>query len=118
MGQLSMGSQCSRQGTALIFPTATLDGLADERYLHSGEPVERGTKWIVGTWLMEVPRTDAEASPRPSTSFGSWRDERRRSGRRRLPGRRRGAAGKKTCLLKEEEVEVTTVRGPVQAPQA
>ena len=48
-------------GSALIFPTATLRGEADERYLHSGEPVKRGTKWIVGTWLMEAERTDAEA---------------------------------------------------------
>lgn len=46
-------------GKALIFPTATLDGLADERYLHSGEPVTAGTKWIVGTWLMEGRRGDA-----------------------------------------------------------
>lgn len=49
-----------RKGRALIFPTATLDGLADERYLHSGEPVDAGTKWIVGTWLMEADRTDAK----------------------------------------------------------
>mmetsp|Transcript_1455 Transcript_1455/g.2260 ORF Transcript_1455/g.2260 Transcript_1455/m.2260 type:complete len:263 (+) Transcript_1455:42-830(+) len=47
-----------KKGTALIFPTATLDGLADERYLHSGEPVIKGDKWIVGTWLMEAERTD------------------------------------------------------------
>jgi len=47
-----------QKGTALIFPTATLDGLADERYLHSGEPVIKGDKWIVGTWLMEAERTD------------------------------------------------------------
>jgi len=46
------------RGTALVFPTATLEGLADERYLHSGEPVGRGDKWIVGTWLMEAERTD------------------------------------------------------------
>lgn len=49
-----------KKGSALIFPTATLAGLADERYLHSGEPVRTGTKWIVGTWLMEVERTDAK----------------------------------------------------------
>jgi len=49
-----------KKGSALFFPTATLAGLADERYLHSGEPVTRGTKWIVGTWLMEAPRTDAD----------------------------------------------------------
>jgi len=49
-----------QKGSALIFPTATLDGLADERYLHSGEPVGRGVKWIVGTWLMEQRRTDAK----------------------------------------------------------
>lgn len=49
-----------QKGSALIFPTATLDGLADERYLHSGEPVTRGVKWIVGTWLMEGQRTDAQ----------------------------------------------------------
>ena len=49
-----------KKGSALIFPTATLDGLADERYLHSGEPVQAGTKWIVGTWLMEKQRTDAK----------------------------------------------------------
>ena len=48
-----------KKGSALIFPTATLEGLADERYLHSGEPVGSGTKWIVGTWLMERQRTDA-----------------------------------------------------------
>jgi len=48
-----------KAGTALVFPTATLDGLADERYLHSGEPVGKGDKWIVGTWLMEADRTDA-----------------------------------------------------------
>ena len=47
-------------GSALIFPTATLRGEADERYLHSGEPVKRGTKWIVGTWLMEAERTDGD----------------------------------------------------------
>jgi len=47
-------------GTALVFPTATLEGLADERYLHSGEPVGRGDKWIVGTWLMELERTDGK----------------------------------------------------------
>ena len=55
-GQLSVPPQ---KGTALIFPTATLDGLADERYLHSGEPVASGTKYIIGTWLMETQRTDA-----------------------------------------------------------
>ena len=49
-----------KKGSALIFPTATLEGLADERYLHSGEPVQVGTKWIVGTWLMEKQRTDAK----------------------------------------------------------
>ena len=49
-----------KKGSALIFPTATLDGLADERYLHSGEPVAAGDKWIVGTWLMEAQRTDAK----------------------------------------------------------
>ena len=49
-----------RKGSALVFPTATLDGLADERYLHAGEPVTRGNKWIVGTWLMERERTDAK----------------------------------------------------------
>lgn len=49
-----------KKGSALIFPTATLAGLADERYLHSGEPVESGTKYIVGTWLMEADRTDAK----------------------------------------------------------
>ena len=38
---------------------ASLDGEADERYLHSGEPVEAGTKWILGTWLMETERSDA-----------------------------------------------------------
>jgi hypothetical protein len=48
-----------QKGTALIFPTATLDGLADERYLHSGEPVGDGVKYIIGTWLMETRRTDA-----------------------------------------------------------
>ena len=46
------------QGKALVFPTATLRGEADERYLHSGEPVDRGTKWIMGTWLMETDRQD------------------------------------------------------------
>ena len=45
-------------GKALVFPTATLDGLADERYLHSGEPVRGGSKWIIGTWLLEKERTD------------------------------------------------------------
>jgi len=49
-----------KKGRALIFPTATLSGIADERYLHSGEPVVAGTKWIVGTWLMETERTDAK----------------------------------------------------------
>ena len=49
-----------KKGSALVFPTATLNGLADERYLHSGEPVQAGTKWIVGTWLMETQRTDAQ----------------------------------------------------------
>ena len=48
-----------QKGTALVFPTATSDGLADERYLHSGEPVTAGTKYIIGTWLMEAQRTDA-----------------------------------------------------------
>jgi len=47
-------------GKALIFPTATLRGEADERYLHSGEPVEAGTKWIIGTWLMETEREDTD----------------------------------------------------------
>ena len=28
--------------------------------MHSGEPVQAGTKWIVGTWLMEKQRTDAQ----------------------------------------------------------
>ena len=46
-------------GKALVFPVASLDGEADERYLHSGEPVEAGTKWILGTWLMETERSDA-----------------------------------------------------------
>ena len=41
-----------KAGMALVFPTATLDGTTDERYVHSGEPVQRGTKWIIGTWLM------------------------------------------------------------------
>jgi len=54
-----------QKGTALIFPTATLDGLADERYLHSGEPVTAGTKYIIGSWLMEAKRTDG-ASVRKS----------------------------------------------------
>jgi len=45
-------------GKALVFPTATLRGEADARYLHSGEPVEAGTKWIIGTWLMETERQD------------------------------------------------------------
>jgi len=49
-----------RKGRALLFPTATLEGLADERYLHSGDAVVSGTKWIVGTWLMETKRTDAK----------------------------------------------------------
>jgi len=47
-------------GKALVFPTATLRGEADERYLHSGEPVEAGTKWIIGTWLMESERQDGD----------------------------------------------------------
>jgi len=47
-------------GKALIFPTATLRGEADPRYTHSGEPVEAGVKWIIGTWLMEVDRQDGE----------------------------------------------------------
>ena len=47
-------------GKALVFPTATVDGLADERYLHAGEPVGAGTKWIAGTWLMETERTDLD----------------------------------------------------------
>ena len=47
------------RGKALVFPVASLDGEADERYLHSGEPVEAGTKWILGTWLMETERSDA-----------------------------------------------------------
>ena len=47
-------------GKALVFPVATLDGTPDDRYLHSGEPVLFGTKWIVGTWLMEVDRKDGE----------------------------------------------------------
>jgi len=46
------------RGKALVFPVASLDGEADERYLHSGEPVEAGTKWILGTWLMEMERSD------------------------------------------------------------
>lgn len=40
-------------GQALVFPTATLDGVPDERYVHSGEAVKRGEKWIVGTWLVQ-----------------------------------------------------------------
>lgn len=47
-------------GKALVFPTATLRGEADERYLHSGEPVQAGTKWIIGTWLMETERQDGD----------------------------------------------------------
>ena len=47
-------------GYALIFPTATLEGQTDHRYLHSGEPVLQGNKWIVGTWLMEHERHDRE----------------------------------------------------------
>jgi len=47
-------------GMALVFPVATLDGTPDDRYLHSGEPVLFGTKWIIGTWLLEVERTDGE----------------------------------------------------------
>ena len=49
-----------KAGSALVFPTATLQGVADERYLHSGEPVGAGTKWIIGTWLMETERKDGE----------------------------------------------------------
>jgi hypothetical protein len=40
-------------GQALVFPTATIDGVPDQRYLHSGETVRRGEKWIVGTWLVQ-----------------------------------------------------------------
>lgn len=47
-------------GKALVFPVSSLTGEADERYLHSGEPVRAGTKYILGTWLMELERTDAE----------------------------------------------------------
>ena len=44
-----------RAGEALCFPTASVDGVIDERYLHSGEPVHGPTpKWIVGTWLLHT----------------------------------------------------------------
>lgn len=56
-------------GKALVFPVASLDGEADERYLHSGEPVLAGTKWILGTWLMEVERTDADEMARAIDSL-------------------------------------------------
>ena len=88
------------KGTALIFPTATLDGLADERYLHSGEPVERGTKWIVGTWLMEVPRTDARDVAKAIDEL--WKLEGRvppkRAAAKTPRTAARGAAGKKKGL--------------------
>ena len=56
-------------GKALVFPVASLSGEADERYLHSGEPVRSGTKWILGTWLMEVERTDADEMARAIDSL-------------------------------------------------
>ena len=49
-----------KAGMALVFPAATLDGTPDKRFLHSGEPVVAGTKWIVGTWLLEHERGDGE----------------------------------------------------------
>ena len=65
-----------KAGTALIFPTATLEGLADERYLHSGEPVGKGDKWIVGTWLMETDRTDGADVQR--AIYELWKLEKRK----------------------------------------
>ena len=69
-----------KKGAALIFPTATLDGVADERYLHSGEPVVRGDKWIAGTWLMERERTDADDVARAIEAL--WAREGRKPPRR------------------------------------
>ena len=59
------------RGKALVFPVASLEGEADERYLHSGEPVEAGTKWILGTWLMEMERSDAADMAR--SMDGLWK---------------------------------------------
>ena len=85
----------AKKGTALIFPTATLDGLADERYLHSGEPVVRGTKWIVGTWLMEQERTDAKDVQKAIDEL--WKLEGRTPPPRRVPTKAPAAAAAKAA---------------------
>ena len=51
------------RGRALVFPTAcSAVGTPDERYVHSGEAVGGGEKWIVGTWLMEAEREQGSAT--------------------------------------------------------
>ena len=51
------------RGRALVFPTACASvGTPDERYVHSGEAVGGGEKWIVGTWLMEAEREQGSAT--------------------------------------------------------
>lgn len=85
-------------GKALVFPTATLRGEADERYLHSGEPVEAGTKYISTRARGRASRArirrawesraDAGArwlDARAQWARGSWR----RSGRTRRTSTRR-----------------------------
>jgi prolyl 4-hydroxylase len=44
-----------RQGDALLFFSASAGGAPDYRMTHSGEPVLRGEKWILNTWLCQYP---------------------------------------------------------------
>ena len=92
-----------RKGSALVFPTATLDGLADERYLHAGEPVTRGVKWIVGTWLMERERTDAKDVARAIDEL--WKLEGRQP-----PARQQAptAAGQTTTAAGQKKVKAAS----------
>ena len=48
-----------RQGDALVFFTATIDGSADPRMVHSGELVVSGEKWCINTWACQYTRGDA-----------------------------------------------------------
>jgi prolyl 4-hydroxylase len=92
-----------RAGRALIFPVSDLAGTADERYLHEGAPVERGTKWIIGTWLLQTPRTDAADVAKQIRAL--WD----------LEGRKPPPAAKPPAAAKPKAPRITTVKPPPAA---
>tara|TARA_B110001452_G_scaffold39104_1_gene29888 strand:- start:88 stop:987 length:900 start_codon:yes stop_codon:yes gene_type:complete len=92
-------------GKALVFPVASLDGEADERYLHSGEPVRAGTKWILGTWLMEVERTDADEMARAIDSLWELAGTKPPPSRAAASGMGAGAGAKAKPAAKAKNVK-------------